>query len=103
MKMEFICRDCNIEIDNDDDDTKDELMVHCNKFHNELINRCRKFMQKLYNGYRFRDYTDINNSVIDDKDHFDDLNKTLNDLKDSIKADLKEYIRTNLKLVIFYN
>ena len=44
MKIEFICRDCNIEIDNDDDDPEDELMVHSNKFHNKLINRCRKYM-----------------------------------------------------------
>ena len=47
MKIEFTCRDCNIEIDNDDDDPEDELMVHYNKFHNKLINRCRKCMQKI--------------------------------------------------------
>ena len=86
MKLEFTCRDCNIEIDNGDDDPKVELMVHYNKFHNKLINRCRKFMQKLYNCYHFRDscidkrtchisivhsymdYTDIIVSLIDDKD-----------------------------------
>ena len=51
--MEFICRDCNIEIDNDD--PEDKLMVHYNNFHNKLINRSRKCMQKLYNGYHFWD------------------------------------------------
>ena len=90
MKFEFIYRDCNIEIDNDDDDHEDELMVHYKKFHHKLNNRCRNCMQKLYNGYHFRDscidkrtghksivhsyidYTDISNSVSDDKDDVDD-------------------------------
>ena len=53
--MEFICRDCNIEIYNDDDDPKEELMDPYNKFHNKLINRCMKCMQNKYNGYHFRD------------------------------------------------
>ena len=75
-------------------------------------------MQKLYNGYHFRgscidkrtgnistvhsyiDYTDINISVTDDKDDDDDLNKTLNELKDVITEDLKDYIRSDLKLEI---
>ena len=34
--MEFICRDCNIEIYNDDDDPEDELMDHYNKFHKKF-------------------------------------------------------------------
>ena len=44
--MAFICRDCNIETDNDDDNPESELMFHY-KFHNKLIHRCKKSMQKL--------------------------------------------------------
>ena len=73
-------------------------------------------MRKLYSGYHIKDkgthrrtcstssvhnyfdYTDINNSVNDDKDG--DLYKALKELKDNIKEDLKEYIRIDLKLEI---
>ena len=46
------------------------------------------------------DYIDITNGVIDDNDDVDDLNKTLNELKNNLNEDLKECFRTNLKLKI---
>ena len=67
-------------------------------------------MQRLYNGYHFKDkgtnrriyttlpvhsyidYTSIKNSVDNDKDDDDDLNKTSNELNDNIKEDLKNIL-----------
>ena len=50
-----MCRECNIDLINDDGSPADELMYHYNRFHNKLSNRCRKCMQKLYSGYHFKD------------------------------------------------
>ena len=101
--MTYMCRECHIEMDDEDDKPGPELATHFYKFHIKLIDRCKKCMQRLYSGYQFKDryidkriciilsvhsyidYTDINNSVNDDND----LNKTLNELKDTVKEDLK--------------
>ena len=105
-------------MDDEDDNPEHELATHYNQLYIKLIDRCKKYMQRLYSGYHFKDrcidkrighislvlsyidYTDLNNSVTGDKDDVDDLNMTLNDLKDNIKEDLKDYIGTNLKLEI---
>ena len=114
--MKLICREGNIEME--DDNPEDELMNHYIIFHIKIIERFYKCLQKLYSGYHFKDkcthrrtrsissvlcyidYTDIINSVNDDKDGDIDLYKTLNELKHNIKDDLKEYIRIDLKLEI---
>ena len=114
--MKLICREGKTEMA--DDNPEDELMNHYINFHIKLIERFNKCLQKLYSGYHFRDkcahrstcsissvlcyidYTDIINSVNDDKDGDIDLYKTLNELKHNIKDDLKEYVRIDLKLEI---
>ena len=116
--MTLICRECNIEMDDDDDNPENELASHNNMFHIKLIDRCKKCMQRLYGGYHFRDrctdkrtyatlivhsyidYTDINDCVNDDKNDDIDLNKTLIELKGTVKEDLKAYFRSDLKLEI---
>ena len=119
--MIVIYRECNNEIDTSSGYPEHELMDHYNIFHKNLMVRCTKSMQRIYSGYHFKDrcidkrtglissvhsyidYTDINDN--DSNDNIDinqdnkdnDLNKVLNELKDNIKEDLKEYFRTNLK------
>ena len=51
--MTLICRECNIEIDNDDDNPQHELTNHYDKFHFTLFDVCNKCLQRLYNGYHF--------------------------------------------------
>ena len=115
--MEIVGRECNNEIDTSSGYPEHELMSHYNIFHKELMERCTKCMQRIYSGYHFKDrcidkrtglissvhsyidYTDINDNDSNDNidinkdDKDDDLYKVLNQLKDNIKEDLKEYIR----------
>ena len=113
LKMTLICRECNFEIDRDDDNPQHELTNHYDKLHINSFVRGNICLQRLYSGYRFKDkcinrrifvalqvhsyidYININNSVNNDKDDVDDLDKTLNELKNNIKEGLKDYIRTN--------
>ena len=101
--MTLMCIECQVEMDNEDDNPEHELATHYYKFHFELFDRCKKCMQRLYSGYHFKDrcidkrtciklsvhsyigYTDINNSVNDDFD----LIKISNELKETVKEDLK--------------
>ena len=48
LKKTLICRDCNIEIDSEDDNPQHELTNHYNKFHIQLFVRCNKCLQRLY-------------------------------------------------------
>ena len=61
-----MCRECHIEIGDDDDpadddptddnhvcDPQDELNNHYLIFHNKLVNKYPKFMHRLYSGYHF--------------------------------------------------
>ena len=93
LKMTLICRECNTEIHNDDDNPQHELTNHYDKFHIKLFDRCDKCLQRLYGGYHFKEnclnrltyltlpvpsyigYTDINKSVNNNKYGDVDLNK----------------------------
>ena len=98
-----------MKFDDSGDHPDHKLMIHYNNLHKKLVGRCKIFIQKLYSGYHFKDkfrdnrtcvirsvnsfvdHTDINNTDNDDnigKDN-DDLNKILNDLKDTIIEGLK--------------
>ena len=103
LKITLTFRECQVEMDDDDDNPEHVLATHYYKFHFKLFYRCKKCMQRLYSDYHFKDrcidkrtciklsvhsyfgYTDINNSVNDDYDS----NKILNELKKTVKEDLK--------------
>ena len=122
--MRVICRECNNKIDTSSGYPEHELMDHYNNLLNKLIERCMKYMHRKYSGCHFLDkckvnrtclissvhiyvdYTDINNNDSNDnndnnkdKDE-DDLNNNLNELKNNIIENLKDYIKKELKIEI---